>query len=105
MSENWQAGDLAMCTYQGAWYAISPWGIRREAEGPRTGQILTVRSVSRSYSGNLCLLFSDFPDPILPGIVHGYRAIYFRKVTPPEADEFDREIIAAMTDQPEQVPA
>ena len=29
----------------------------------------------------------------------------FRKVKPPEADAFDREVIAALADQPEQVPA
>ena len=105
MSGGWEPGDLAMCIFQGEWFAVRNDGAEWKSYGPRSGQILTVRAVARSNRGNLLLFFADYPDPAVPGPLNGYRAIYFRKITPPAADEFDREVIAALTGQPEQVPA
>lgn len=103
MSENWQVGDLALCTYQGEWFALLD-GEIWPYSGPVSGQVLTVRCVARGASGSTCLLFADFPDPDLP-FEAAYVARLFRKMTPPAADKFDREIIAALAGQPEQVPA
>lgn len=103
MSENWQVGDMALCIHSGPWHARTHDDIIT-VRGPRAGAKLTVREVLTTWRGTAGLLFTDFPDPVIPRTA-GYAGKCFRKLAPPEADEFDREVIAALTGQPEQVPA
>lgn len=91
--EHWQVGDLALC--------IKP-GIRT-----RSGCIYRVRRVLLPHTRrqadtgcyvinpSLSLLFEELPDR---GRSCG--ATRFRKVTPPPADAFDREVIELMTSKP-----
>lgn len=93
MSDDWHAGDLALC--------IS----RHERYPPevRPGAVLTVRAVIadmpdvvRDHRGT-ALQFEGIPDL---GPQAAYCATRFRKLTPPPADAFDLEVVALMTCEP-----
>lgn len=94
---DWQKGDLALCVKGG----VLPGG--RAAATPRAGQVITVENVTfgpiiQCPSG-VTLLWSED----LPRNGSGDRkwaASRFRKVTPPKADEFDREVIDLMNRKP-----
>ena len=92
---DWQPGDLALCVKAGRLGS----GMGHNLE---VGKVYTVRCVSIiQYNGLLGLLLEGVPvrrhDP-----AYGYkRACRFIKVTPPEADEFDREVIELYTRKPE----
>lgn len=96
MSENWQVGDLALCI------SIPDYPGDYELWKPMIGQFLSVVDISSCCDSGLLLNFAEDPDLDLD---FGFEEHHFRKVTPPEADEFDREVIASLTGQPEQVPA
>jgi hypothetical protein len=90
MSDNWQPGDLAL--------HINP-----RPRFLRTGAVYVVQGVV----GPIKWACGDFgPALILQGHIHpendrndangGFWHGQFRKVTPPKADEFDREVIELM---------
>jgi len=90
MSNDWQPGDLALCV---------------NAEGfVSVGGLYTVNEVFDGFTpwgdddDGLALTFVSIPDPVHPiyGEADGYDAWRFIKVTLPEADEFDREVIDLM---------
>lgn len=96
---DWQAGDLALCI-----------GMMDE-DGALDGRLTSwcpvigaIYNVTQVYFGEEWTWLELGEDPERDG-THGWNSHYFRKVTPPEADAFDREVIAAMSGQPEQVPA
>ena len=82
---DWQPGDLALC-----WQKV-PYD-----DGLIVGAIYTVSGV---FDGGFGLHLKELP------LEYGtcWISDRFRKVTPPEADEFDREVIALLTGKPEQV--
>lgn len=97
---DWQVGDLALCVIGGH---ITGRGVPAY---PRAGQCYKVAAVvldeEYSWSGGgheLGLALADGPtNPTSPdGDWHHSR---FVKVTPPAADEFDRETIALMNRAP-----
>ena len=78
---DWQKGDLALSTHN--------WEQRdRNGTAPDAG---AVHEVVASYTDDCgtFLIFGDWPHS-------DWRASFFRKVTPPKADEFDREVIDLM---------
>lgn len=94
MSENWQAGDIALCIEERGYDVPAP------NLNPRKGRFYTVKHTT--------------PNPVDPDILGlaftvaptvAFNSKYFRKVTPPAADEFDRETIALMRGAPAKVPA
>lgn len=91
---DWQKGDLALCVKVGPWREASGDGEILPAIMPRSGRIYTVCRIECDIHG-VWLFFIGFED--------GYHHSRFRKVTPPKADEFDREVIEAMSG--EEVPA
>jgi hypothetical protein len=101
MSENWQAGDLAMCINAGAWECEEGGSLSRH--GPQMGESYLVVLVEYDVAfdeleDETYLVFDEWPG-------EAWLACRFIKINPQDPDEFDREIIAAMNDQPEQVPA
>jgi hypothetical protein len=93
---DWQKGDLALCVSRckGAGHLALLWS-------PRVGQVCTVIEVDLFVEDDAtCLNFAEDPD-YQPNA--GFDAIHFRKVTPPAADEFDRETIALMNSKPVRV--
>jgi hypothetical protein len=92
VSENWQPDDLALCIHDGSWWDAKG----KIIPGPAFGMIRTVVDVTTIHD-DLVLKFEDWEA--------AFEACCFLKVTPPAADEFDREVIAQMIGQPEQVPA
>lgn len=83
---DWQVGDLALCIKLGGWVATkdnSPWN----PGSVRCGGVYTISSVRAGIHVPVALMFVGEPK-------RQYDASRFRKVTPPAADEFDRETIA-----------
>ena len=87
---DWQKGDLALCVKDCSIIGVP------------LGSFNTVREVFEdigltSLEIQTGLLFEgkEFPPPYT-----GVAAKNFRKVTPPKADEFDREVIELMNGQP-----
>lgn len=96
----WQVGDLALCVKVGPWVRIAS-GLVVESDPVRGGMVLTVRGVGiNPFDGATALWFvgvgGDWPGD-------AYCASRFIKVTPPEADEFDRETIALLTGAGQEV--
>lgn len=84
---DWQVGDLALCVKVGAWSKFGP--------APKAGEINVVDGLyCDPVDGSLHLGFAEYRDAFL--------ASRFRKVTPPKADAFDREVIALMAGEPAQ---
>lgn len=96
MSGGWEVGDLALCIKVGAWSL--------DGAGPATGSVCRVSAIDRnSDDGFLYLGFEEWPDS--PWGADRFRASRFRKITPPKADEFDREVIDLMLGKPVPVDA
>lgn len=99
MSDDWQPGDLALCIKCGPW---ERWD--GGSEGPQTdirsGGIYRVRKTG-TWEGSVILWFDEHPGNWFDD---AFAASRFRKVTPPEADEFDREVIEHMTNAPIKEP-
>ena len=100
MSDNWQPGDLALCVMDGGttfagelFDVIEVIGtVWCAAEcGVDEGEATALVFANRRHPTNPFGAFVDIPR--------------FRKVTPPKADEFDREIIEIMTGKPVRQPA
>lgn len=103
MSDNWEKGDLAMCVIGG--HSLNPPNCLHAREYPQPGTIHIVEIIESGldHNGKLALWLGahSLPENVVGGRVWG--AIRFRKVTAPEADEFDREVIELMTKQPVEV--
>ena len=96
---DWKKGDLALCVKVGPWV----WDTDNLPNGEqrvRAGMVLRVRAIQSKSCGALILWFEGVGG-------HGYNdsflASRFRKVTPPKADEFDREVIDLMNGKPAPV--
>ena len=92
---DWRKGDLALCVKLNPWRGSNTGMVLR---GPKPGSIYAVDSVQAGPSGILTLAFAE---GAFYRLKDGYpivrwRASAFRKVTPPKADEFDREVIDLM---------
>lgn len=81
---NWKPGDLALCVKLGPWQTLKDGPSGAEV---RPGEICIVESVRLEERLYLRLVGHT------PGL---YSASRFRKITPEEADEFDRETIDLM---------
>lgn len=98
MGADWQIGDLALCVNGGSPRYIDEfdcWENSAEYE-LQQGRIYTVDRVDLEF-GITGLHFA--------GLDWAWLASRFVKVTPPEADEFDRETIRLLTSAPETVEA
>lgn len=86
---DWQKGDLALCVRTGRVAATI------------AGCIYTVSEVRQQPDG-LALDFENAENgaPYGPPRFWGHNPARFRKVTPPKADEFDREVIDLMNRKP-----
>ena len=82
MEDNWQKGDLALSLH--TWRQRNP-----ETSGaPDAGSVHVVLKVV--FNGcEVFLVFEPWP-------IDQWLASRFRKITPPKADEFDREIVDLM---------
>ena len=97
MNDDWKVGDLALCVMDGC--------------NTKAGQSFTVRVVAgvglcdeyRSIprGPQVTLIFREVAHPT--NLRGKFTAARFIKITPPKADEFDREVIEQMTS--EEVPA
>lgn len=91
---DWQVGDKALCVDTG----ISPEGF--DAPYLELGRIYTVYATGVDPLGQFGLYLDELDSD---GFNGGCLAWRFIKVTPPEADKFDREVIDLMTNQPAPV--
>lgn len=87
---DWQVGDLALCV------KLEPWRLSG-TNGPRSGHIYRVDVVTVNLWGETGLIFHSLPSL---GYRGGWNANRFIKVTPPEADAFDRETIDLLNREP-----
>ncbi len=94
MSEDWQAGDEALCVKAGE-IELSDGSIA-VGEGLVVGRNYHVSRVGLNYLGDPVLFLDEIDHR--GGL--GRLAIRFVKATPRAADEFDREVIADMARQP-----
>lgn len=91
----WEVGDLALC--------INNKPDRRDPKASRLvmGHIYIVAVVgARDPDGALALGFREIPVDGNPRKAYAFTAARFIKVTPPEADEFDRQVIEQMNVAP-----
>lgn len=89
----WQVGDLALCVKLDAW-VVYDGPLTGPEERPEPGKIYPVAEVVSDPVRGLHLCFVEFGTDL-------FVADRFIKVTPPEADEYDREVIDLMTGEPE----
>ena len=88
---DWQAGDIALCVIGGKMPYSEGSSVK---EFPKAGafyKVVKAGEKSMDFSLRKALWFEDSPPNL-----HGERvwgAFRFVKVTPPEADEFDKETI------------
>lgn len=95
MADDWQVGDLALCVNLGGWFddGFTDANTGPDVPGPKCGSIhMVVRVVVGPY---LALRLEGWE-----GENAVFEADCFRKITPPEADEFDRETIDLMNGAP-----
>ncbi len=102
MSENWQAGDMALCVTLGP----SPDDWNDDAGGPAVGSIHEVQDIDWMdieprddfvFPEGVWLKFAPWDQ--------WFFHAGFRKVTPRASDEFDREVIELLRGAPATVPA
>lgn len=95
MADDWKKGDLALCINFDGWFddKFTDADTGPDAPGPDCGSVHTVEDVV--MGPYLALRLEGWPDPSSL-----FEANCFRKVTPPEADEFDRETIDLMNGAP-----
>ncbi|WP_062180667.1 hypothetical protein [Sphingopyxis sp. C-1] len=86
---DWQVGDLALCVVGG--FVTVP------------GRVYTVSKLAVGKNG-LVLQLAEF-EHLERHRLRKSLAARFRKVTPPPADEFDRETIALMNRAPAKEPS
>jgi hypothetical protein len=90
VSADWQVGDLALCIASDWQWSITPEDL--PLIYPAKGSITPVTRVVAEDAVRLGL--DGYPRS------YKYAAQFFTKVTPEEADEFDRETIALLNGQP-----
>lgn len=112
--DDWKVGDLALCVYGHDWMpSEADQRLPDEAPAivsalfPSVGSVWRVNEVClinpREFGATEAADYITYigldgqPSPYL------YDSRHFRKVTPPEVDEFDREVIDLMTKQPAEV--
>lgn len=98
--DDWQAGDLALCVKGGV---LTPEYHHPGDAYPEAGRVYQVNDVDFDPDTDvLWLEVLGAPDNVENGINFGplWSAERFIKVTPPEADEFDRETIDLMNGTP-----
>ena len=88
---DWQAGDIALCVIGGK----MPYSkVTTVKEYPKAGafyKVVKAGEASMDFSLKKALWFEDAPPNLHEERV--WAALRFVKVTPPEADEFDKEVI------------
>ena len=98
---DWQVGDMALCVR-----LIDDAAYVGDLEGqPIVGLTYTVTSVRTGWDyynrQALALGLAEICRAPVNGRQHiGYNSTCFRKITPPQADAFDREVIEAMRGEP-----
>ena len=92
---NWQKGDLALCVRGGfprdtVAKILGQWRTEEGEEALRSGAVYTVEEVSPypTDEGWIGLKFRE--------VSGSWISNRFRKINPPKADEFDREVIDLM---------
>ena len=88
---DWQAGDIALCVIGGKMPYSGSISVK---EYPKAGAFYKVAKVGQhqmDYEIKTALWFKDAPTNVTGERV--WAAHRFVKVTPPEADEFDKEVI------------
>lgn len=100
MSDDWQPGDLALCIKMGSW-ELEEGGV--STCGPQLGKTYVVCGIERdaffdASKEEVFLVLERFP-------YECWMADRFCKITPGEADEFDREAIRLLTGKPAKAPA
>ncbi len=99
MADDWQIGDLALCVKVGQW---KRYGTNTVDEAPiRCGGVYVVRAIG-TFDGHRILWLEGIGGELTGS---AFIASRFRKITPPEADEFDRETIALLNRDPAKEPA
>lgn len=83
---DWQKGDLALCIDN------KPDRLDPKAALLSVGRVYLVGAVGRREDSQFALAFRELPGDT-PNTGWGWTARRFIKVTPPAADEFDRETI------------
>lgn len=97
MADDWQKGDLALCVDNNRGYAAN--GHRTVSPDLIKGKVYSVDGVA-IFAETLAISLVG----VKPGTFGTFRmASRFIKITPPESDEFDREIIELMNRKPEFV--
>jgi len=92
----WQVGDLALCVRTSSFKSGGYTSIG--GERLRQGAVYTVTGMSANENtGLLDLTLAEVKSMLATG---GFNSLRFRKVTPPKADEFDREVIEHLTGAP-----
>lgn len=102
MADNWEVGDQALCIATAPDDVFEIENSRPVAPGPMVGLTYTVANVSRGFDvfgrEGVALRFFEIRQSHPKAC--GYNSELFRKVAPPEADEFDREVIEHLTGAP-----
>ena len=101
MSGGWEVGDLALCVKVGPWRSLTSGALRTSPI--RAGMVVTVCKVGIGVSGMTVLWFDGHCQS--GKTREAYCARRFRKIAPPKADEFDREVIDLMLGKPVPVEA
>ena len=92
MADDWQVGDLALCV--NATDGSQGWA----GSLLREGAVYTVENASMvCFSGEHVLVLNEVK---APDYTEGFNVTRFIKITPPEADEFDREVIELLRREP-----
>lgn len=102
MADDWQKGNLALCVKLGPWRGEKDGEIKTVHQDVQAGGIYLVRHVGLSELGRVTLWLDGVGDTL--AFRHGFHARRFRKITPPPADEFDRETIELMNRAPAKEP-
>jgi len=96
---DWQKGDLALCVDDG----LKPWLNGEQIlnlNRIKKGRVYTVAGLGRVGTCSGLTLFIEGVPATYEHRGMGWTASRFRKVTPPKADEFDREVIDLMNRKP-----
>lgn len=88
---DWQAGDIALCVIGGKMPYSDSISVREYPKAGAFYKVVKAGEKSMDFSLKKALWFEDAP-PNLNG-ERVWAAFRFVKVTPPEADEFDKETI------------
>lgn len=102
MMADWQVGDLALCVRGGHIKGSL------QIDSPKAGQVVEVEILdfmpTTLFPSGTLVIGSKLLPPNIDGS-HRWGASRFIKVTPPAADEDDREVIALLTGKPVEVGA